>query len=156
MLLDHKSVPSICGLSSVLFVGQRNDQLAPDDYSGEDVERRIKTAPHVVVIQPESDIDILVEIEIHEAEPASDRGKWDHIAEASLHVPTGQLQVHECTGGPVADFQVNKGWYRVHSFHAGLDSYYGGEGDRGDSYRVVLWPAPPGEVQVLKQYSRPK
>jgi len=131
-------------------------QLAPDDYSGEDVERRIKTAPHVVVIQPESDIDILVEIEIHEAEPAYDRGKWDHIAEASLHVPTGQLQVHECTGGPVADFQVNKGWYRVRSFHAGLDSYYRGEGDRGDSYRVVLWPAPPGEVQVLKQYSRPK
>jgi len=131
-------------------------QLAPDDYSGEDVERRIKTAPHVVVIQPESDIDILVEIEIHEAEPASDRGKWDHIAEASLHVPTGQLQVHECTGGPVADFRVNKGWYRVRSFHAGLDSYYRGEGDRGDSYRVVLWPAPPGEVQVLKQYSRPK
>jgi len=93
---------------------------APVDYDDEDVKRRIKTGPYVVVIQPERNMTVSVEIEIHDSEPAYDSADWDHIAEASLQLPTGRLQVHECTGGSVAQFKVEPGTYRVRSFHGGI------------------------------------
>jgi hypothetical protein len=55
------------------------------------VARRIKTGTHVVVVQPERNMDVPVEIEIYDSEPPFNADGWDHIAEASLHVPTGQL-----------------------------------------------------------------
>ena len=82
---------------------------APEDYTPEDVRRRLKTGPHVVVIQPERNTTVPVEVEVHDADPGFDPAAWDHIVEASLHLPTGQLQVHECTGGPVAEFAVEPG-----------------------------------------------
>ncbi len=128
----------------------------PEEYSQEDVDKRIKVGPHVVVIQPDGDTaHVPVSIEIHDAEPSPDLQEWDHIAEASLNLPTGQLQVHECTGGPVDDFQVDKGWYRVRSFHGGLDSVHDGKSDAADFYRVALWPSPPDEVRIIKRYSEP-
>jgi hypothetical protein len=128
---------------------------APEDYTDDDVARRIKAAPHVVVIQPERDMEVAVEVEIHDGEPGYDPAGWDHIAEASLHLPTGRLQVHECTGGPVADFEVEPGWYRVRSFHGGFDTIDedGLEGE--DFYKVVLWPSPAGGVVVVKQFASP-
>jgi len=129
------------------------DPLAPVDYIDEDIRNRIKTGPHVVVIQPVRDMEVPVEVQIHESEPPYDATQWDHIAECSLDLPTGQLQVHECTGGPVAELIVTPGTYRVRAFFAGLDTLdeSGLEGD--DWYRVVLWPAPAGGLRVLKQWS---
>ena len=126
---------------------------APEDYTDEDVIRRIKVGPHVVVIQPERSMAVSVEIEIHDGEPEYRPDEWDHIAEASLHLPSGHLQVHECMGGSVADLEVTPGWYRVRSFHGGLDTIdeSGLEGD--DCYKVELWPAAPSEIVVVKQWS---
>jgi hypothetical protein len=124
---------------------------APTDYAQQDTDRRIKTGRHVVVVLPERNMSVPVEIEILDAEPAFEAEDWDHIAEASLHLESGQLQVHQCTLGPVADFEVDPGWYRVRSFHGGLGTVQGLEGD--DHYRVVLWPAPPSDVRVIKQWT---
>ena len=63
-------------------------------------------------------MEVAVEVEIHDAEPEYNLDEWDHIAEASLHLPTGYLEVHECTGGPVAEFEIAPGWYRVRSKRA--------------------------------------
>ncbi len=126
---------------------------APADYVDEDIERRIKTGPHVVVICPERNFTVPVEIEIHDAEPACNAEEWDHIVEASLHLPSGQLELHECTGGPVADWAVEPGWYRVRSFHGGLGTVDNLEGS--DTYLIAVWPAPPAQVRVLKQWTAP-
>lgn len=125
---------------------------APTEYTDEDVRRRIKTGPHVVVIQPERDMTVAVEVEVHDGDPGFDPVDWDHVAEASLHLPTGQLQVHECTGGPVAEFVVPPGWYRVRSLSGGFDTIDESGFDGGDHYRVVLWPAPPADLRVVKQW----
>ena len=127
---------------------------APTDYTEEDVRRRIKTGPHVVVIQPERNTTVPVEVEIHDTEPGFDPAAWDHIAEASLHLPTGLLQVHECTGGPVAGYEVPPGWYRVRSLGGGFATVSGLDGS--DHYQVVLWPAPPSELRVVKQWAAAK
>ena len=126
---------------------------APEDYTDADVYRRIKIGPHVVVIQPERNMTVPVEVEVHDADPGFDPASWDHITEASLHLPTGRLQVHECTGGPVAEFEVEPGWYRVRSLHGGLASIDASGLEGSDHYRAVLWPAPPDDLRVLKQWT---
>lgn len=132
-------------------MGSKHESRCPEVYTEADVVRRIKTAPNVVVIQAESDLEIPVEIEIHDTEPAYSPDEWDHIAEASLHLPSGQLKIHECTGGPVAEFEIVAGWYRVRSFHGGFDTIESATLG-GDYYKVVLWPAPPADILVVKQY----
>jgi hypothetical protein len=92
-----------------------------------------------------------VTVEIVDVEPSLDINAWDHVAEASLNLPTGRLQLHECKGGAVADFEVAPGWYRVRSCHGGLDSIDGTGLDGDDHHRLVLWPGPPAEVRVVKQ-----
>ena len=139
MRLHHKSVEVFADYHQFYLWDKGMTNQAPDDYSEEDVRRRIKTGANVVVVQPEENRRVPLEIEIHDAEPPYDAGAWDHIAEASLDLPTGKLQVHECTGRAVADFQVEKGWYRVRSFHGGFGTI-GPDGDASaDFYRVVLW-----------------
>ncbi len=133
------------------YLWDRGMTAQAQDYTDEDVTCRIKTGPHVVVIQPERNMTVSVEVEVHDADPGFDPAEWDHIAEASLHLPTGRLQVHECTGGPVADFEVEPGWYRVRSPHGGLAAIDESGLDGRDHYRAVLWPAPPDDVRVLKQ-----
>jgi hypothetical protein len=128
------------------------DPEAPEDYTEEDVRRRIKAGPHVFVIRTERNMTVAVAVEVHDAEPPCSPGGWDHIAEASLDLPTGRLQVHESTGGVVAEFAVDPGWYRVRSLHGGFatidETGLGGN----DHYLAILWPAPPAELKVLKQW----
>ena len=154
MRLHHKSVEVFADYHQFYLWDKGMTSQAPEDYSEEDVARRIKIGPYVVVVQPERNMNVPVEIEIHDSEPPYDAAAWDHIAEASLELATGQLQIHECTGGPVADFKIEKGWYRVRSFHGGFATIAAVGTDGADFYRVVLWPAPPKDVAVVKQAAR--
>ena len=126
---------------------------APTDYSEEDTTRRIKAAPFVVVIQPERDMDVPVQLDLCDAPPDEPLDGWDHVAEASLELPSGQLEIHECTGGSVDIIPLPPGTYRVRACFGRLGtlSEDGLEGD--DHYRLLLWPAPFAPVAVLKQYA---
>ena len=95
-------------------------------------------------------MDVPVTVEIVEVEPPLALTAWDHVVEASLHLPTGRLQLHECTGGTVADFQVAPGWYRIRSCQSGLDSIDSTGLDGNDHYHLTLWPAPQAEVRIVK------
>ncbi len=125
---------------------------APMDYTDLDIENRIKIGPNVLVIQPERDMEVNVAVEIHAAEPTLNLEEWDHVAEASLHLPTGQLEVHECTGGPVADFLLVPGWYRARSFHGGFKTIDPSTLDGNDYYLIVLWPEIVSDLRILKQW----
>ena len=127
------------------------ERASASDYTDADVRRRIKEAPGVVIVQPERNMTVPVVLEIHDREPPLELADWDHVAEASLYLPTGRLQVHECTAGVVAEFAAPPGWRRVRSQHAGLDtlSENGLEGD--DHYLVAVWPAQPAPLRIVKQ-----
>jgi len=86
---------------------------APIDWSDDDVAHRLKAAPNVVVVCPVRNMTVPVEVELHDTEPTYNIDAWDHIAECSLDLPSGKLQIHECTGGAVGSFQTNPGTYRV-------------------------------------------
>lgn len=125
---------------------------APDDYADSDIERKIKAAPNVVVIQPERNMEVPVELEITNAEPYLNLEGWDHVAEASLELPSGHLEVHECTGGPIDEIVLAPGIYRVHAYFGGLGELSEDRLEGNDHYRLVIWPAPFAPITVLKQY----
>ena len=152
-LIDSKQIEVFADYHQFYLWDSGMNPDAPETYTDEDIQRRIKTGSNVVVIQPERDMNVPVTIEIYESEPSVDLNPWDHVAEASLHLPTGNLQVHECTGGPVADFQLNPGWYRVRSMHGGFDTIATVGTDGNDFYKVALWPADAADVVVLKQWA---
>ena len=130
----------------------RNPQ-APTDYQAEDVAHRIKTAPFVLVVQPARDMDVPVELDVIDSPPEDQFDDWDHVAEASLDLPSGQLEIHECTGGSVDILQVMPGTYRVRAYFGGMNTVSDDGLDGEDHYRLVLWPAPPSPIVVLKQHN---
>jgi hypothetical protein len=152
MRVQHKTLELFADYRQFYLWDPGTDPKAPEDYSDEDTQRRIKTGPHAVVILPERNMTVTVEVEIHDTEPPCDADRWDHVAEASLHLPTGQLLVEECTGGAVADFRIEPGWYRVRSHHGGFDTIDESGLEGNDHYLAALWPAPPAELQVIKQW----
>ena len=124
------------------------------DYSDDDVERMVKVAPNVVVIMPVRNMDVPVQLRLHNAEPRVDLAGWDHVVECSLGLPTGRLQVYECTGSAKLDTSVEPGTYCVRAMYSGLDtlSVDGLEGD--DRYVVELWPGEQRAVETIKRWSR--
>lgn len=122
------------------------------DYDNEDVARRIKTGPHIVVIQPERNMLVPVELEIVDRAPGPALDGWDHVAEASLDLPSGRLEIHECTGGSIDILQVVPGTYRVRAYFGALGTLSENALDGDDHYRLVLWPAPAADITILKQY----
>ncbi len=125
---------------------------APTDYTDEDLQRRIKAAPFLVVIQPERNMDVPVQLDLRDAAPDEPLDAWDHVAEASLELPSGQLEIHECTGGSIDIIPLPPGSYRVRACFGGLGTLSEDGLDGEDHYRLTLWPAPLAPVAVLKQY----
>jgi hypothetical protein len=152
MLLQQQSFALFADYHQFCLWDRGMNPMAPVDYDDQDVERRIKTGPHVVVIQPQRAMTVKVEVQIHDSEPSYRAVDWDHIAEASLDLPTGQLQVHESTGGPVAEFQVTPGSYRARSFHGGLATIGESGIDGNDHYRIVLWSRPMADSKIIKKW----
>ncbi len=71
--------------------------------------------------------------------------------EASLGLPSGHLVIDGYS--PALDFEspppvpVAPGAYRVRVYH----NYWWRDDDSDDRYRIVLWPAAPAEVTVLRR-----
>lgn len=127
----------------------------PETWTNEDVARRLKVDPHIVVICPERYGVVPIALERHDGEPMESLDGWDHVAECSLDLPTGQLLVDECLGSPVAHLSLLPGSWRVRVFYGGLSTITDDEFDGDDYYTVLLWPGPPCELIVLKQCPPP-
>lgn len=125
---------------------------APTDYTDADIERRIKTAPNVVVVQPERNMDVPVTLEVFAMEPETDFDEWDHVAEASLELPSGHLEIRECTGGSIGRIDLSPGTYRVRAYFGALSELSEDGLEGKDHYRLVLWPEVFSPVEVLKQF----
>jgi hypothetical protein len=125
----------------------------PVDYTDEDIDHRIKATPFVVVIQPERNMDVPVQLELRDTPPDEPLEGWDHVAEASLDLPSGQLEIHQCTGGSVDIVPLRPGPYRVRAYYGGLGTLSEDGLEGQDHYHLVLWPAPLAPLAVLKQYA---
>lgn len=122
------------------------------DWTDEDVSNRLKAAPNVAIVSPVRNMTVPVAVELLGGSPDYPLDEWDHVAECSLDLPSGVLELHECTGGSIATLRVSPGIYRVRAYYGGLDtlSENGLEGE--DRYLVTLWRAPLADLNVLKQW----
>jgi hypothetical protein len=130
----------------------------PTDVSTEDMKRRVKAEPHIVVVYPARNVEIPVTIEVHAAPPAApDLAKWDHVAEASLAAPTGRIVVAGCSDYlPKCErIDVKPGEHRLRLSCGGLSTISDDGLDGQDHYQIDLWPAPAAGVKVLKQAPGP-
>jgi hypothetical protein len=76
---------------------------------------------------------------------------YDHIVEASIDVPSGSLQILNCTGmEKQLELTVAPGTYTVRSSSANLKAVQGDEGN--DFYVIDIYPSYKKERTVLKKY----
>ena len=126
---------------------------APEDWTDEDVANRVKVAPNVVVICPVRDMEVAVEVELHNAKPSEPAHEWDHVVHCSVALPTGHLQVHECTGGPVLDWRIESGDYEVLVLFGGLATVSDDGLSGRDHYKVQVWPGSAVPLLVARSWS---
>lgn len=107
----------------------------PEAVSEQDMLRRLRTAPHIVVIHTESATQVSVEVAFV-PEPTDAKGAWEHQAEFSLSVPSGTVALCGCTDfvPECPRITVAPGSYRGRA-------YFAGSTGNEERYCLMLWPA---------------
>jgi hypothetical protein len=125
----------------------------PEKYDDGDIKRMVKTWGGVLVIMPVRNMTVPVRVEIHDEDPGVNLEEWDHVADCSLSLPTGALEVQECTGTARLELQVPPGVYEVRALFGGLLTL-SENGLRGDDrYCVQLWSGQHRPLRIVKQGS---
>lgn len=116
---------------------------------------RIAVGRGVVGVQTARNYLVPVTVELRDSEPQENWDLWDHIAECSLEVPSGQLIIYGPTEFPeeAPRLLLRPGTYRARIYYGGLDSVANNGLDGDDHYRVVLWPGLVGPTKLLKRKS---
>jgi len=98
-------------------------------------------------------MDVPVTIELSQSEPSDDVGRWEHITECSIDVPTGRLVIAGCTDyfAEASRIEVEPGCYRARVYYGSLASLSDDGLDGDDHYRIVLWRGEPIPPRVLKR-----
>jgi hypothetical protein len=127
-------------------------------WTPEAVQRLLALAPGTIGVGTVRNMIIPVVVQVRKSEPKESLAPWDHVAECSIDVPSGRLVIAGCTDyfPDAARIEVKPGCYRARLSYGGLQSLSGNGLEGRDHYKVVLWPAPPGEVDVLKQWQGTK
>jgi hypothetical protein len=128
---------------------------APTDWTDTDIGHRVKVEENVVVVCPLRNMSVPVVVEVTDSEPPFTFEGLDHIVSCSLRLPTGCLQVHECTGGERLRLSIAAGTYRMLIFFSGLNSISASGLEGNDQYRVVLWQGSDTPLIVLKEWVAP-
>ena len=131
---------------------ERASPAIPEDWTDEDVARRVKVAPHLIIVCPIRNMTVPVVVEVHEAESALSLISWDHVVACSIDLPSGQILVDECTGPPAARLRVEPGHYQARILFGGLGTLRENDLEGHDHYKVVLWRGDPRALQVVKQW----
>jgi hypothetical protein len=112
----------------------------------------IATGPGVVGVGTARNYHVPVTVRMLDSEPGEELGRWDHVSEASLAVPSGRLLVCGPTEWPdVRRIAIKPGHYRARVHCANLESVAQNGIDGDDFYEVVLWPGAEEPPRVLKR-----
>jgi len=167
--LDHTYAFSLYADHYQFYLGDSEldgDTGAPEFWSQEAFKRRLAVGHGIIGIGTELYGSVPVVLEVHDKAPSQDLGDWDHVAEASLLVPSGRIAIDGCLNFvpralPYVTYrspqiEVAPGIYRVRVYYGNLDSVRfedaddGGEEVSDEHYTVVLWPAAYAEPATLR------
>jgi hypothetical protein len=125
---------------------------APDFWNDEAGQRKLAIGEGLLGVTVAKYAEIKVEVRVLSAEPTED-AEADHIVETSLNLPSGLLQVKDCTSyDTVLELNLEKETYRIRISSFKLWTVKGDEGD--DYYVVEIWKAGFAETVILKEYIR--
>ncbi|MCZ4103675.1 hypothetical protein [Streptomyces sp. H39-C1] len=124
---------------------------------------RLGVAHDALVIGTEVNVGVAVKVDLLRGEPDDDSSEFDHVVEASLHVPSGRLVVMGCTDYlPEAPrFEAPAGWIRVRASRRNLANAFRADIESDESsetieqLRLQAWAAPPTAPQIFKRWSQP-
>lgn len=147
------------------------DTSAPDFWSDDAFERRLAVGAGLLAVGTEVYGTVPVEVELLDFAQVADLRGWDHVVEASLHVPSGLIAIDGCLNYVPRDLphigyrspvlEVAPGRYRARIYYGNLGSlrveqtHYGEEEVSDEHYRIVLWPAPHADPAILR-YGGPR
>jgi hypothetical protein len=121
--------------------------LIQAEITEDDLLRRLRVAPYIVVFHTASAKEVPVSIDVVASTPIDELSRWDHVVEFSLEIPSGRIVLAGCTDYlPEAIRVTSPGSYRGRMYSIGLSGAL-------EEYRVVLWPGDIAPSIVLKQYS---
>ena len=134
------------------------DDKANDDaseiWTDEALDLKLGTAKNTLAIGTFRNVDVDIELEIHDKEPQLNPLEWDHISQGYITISSGKCAVFGCTDylPDAARITMPKGEYAVFSMAKGLDSITEDWEDADDYYKVIMWPSSTKEYKSIKRY----
>lgn len=126
----------------------------PDDWGEQITTHMIAVDSGIVGIGTVRNMTVPVRVDLLATRPDDDFGMWDHVAEASLEVPSGQIVIAGCSDyfPEARRLPVPPGWYRVRVYYGGLNTLSEDGLDGEDHYQVVLWHEKYRSPEILKKW----
>lgn len=152
MSIETTTLTIFADYSQFYLQDKRSEADLAEIWDERTVADLIAVGPGVVAVGTARNYHVPVTVRTLLAAPEENLNRWDHVAEASLSVPSGFLLVYGPTEWPnVTRIAIEPDHYVVRIYYANLDtvSSNGLEGD--DYYEVALWPGPEKVPQVLKR-----
>lgn len=140
-----------------------DDLIAPSGWTHDAVRiHRIGVQPHSIAVGT-ARIDIVeTALHFHPTAPANRFGDAEHVVEADIEVPNGDLAIYSPADDPGQErhISINAGRYRVRAsfIPSGPPASGSNDSEHGDHflYRLDLWPTDkPAPLAVLRQGPSP-
>lgn len=112
----------------------------PDIWDDAIVAQRVSPGPGSLVISTARNMPVPLRVVLHAKRPALDPAGFDHLVEASLEVPSGQLVIAGLMEEPADDHAVPPGRLGALVGFQGLGTLSPDGLDGDDRYAVHLWP----------------
>jgi hypothetical protein len=135
------------------YVWDVEHEAEEPEFTSQALQDRVIALAQQLIVQPVRNVTVPVELAVYDADPGCDLDRWQHVVTCSLTLPTGQLQVHECTGYAVHDQRVEPGPWQARVLFRGLDTVSRSGSEGGDLYRIELWPGPLRPLLVEKHFT---
>jgi hypothetical protein len=97
---------------------------------------------------------VVASVAVREDAPEDDIAAWDHVVDAAIEVPSGEMVVAGCTEhrASAERIKVAPGVYNVRAYYGNLDVDDPNATEGDDFYNVALWPGSWRERVVVKRY----
>ena len=153
MLIQKHHFELLADYHQVYLQDETSSAELADSWTVESLDRMLTAVPGAIGVGTVRNMEVPLDVEVHDVEPTEEIDAWDQVNECSLEVKSGRIVVAGCSDyfPDAARIQVTPGVYRVWVFYGKLGSV-SQDGLAGeDHYRVVLFPGTATDVIVHKQ-----
>ena len=125
-----------------------------DIWTKEALDIKLGIMSNTLAVGTFRNVDVPLEIEVHESEPEIRLDEWDHAAMGYFTIKSGKCAVFGCTDylPDAAKIELAPSKYSVLSLAKGLGSIITEWEDADDVYKVILWPSTSAEHKTIKNY----